>query len=438
MKGRGALMLNEEKDLISRRDFVQLVSLAGVVFPLTDKLSSGTGLELDNAAHGTDGFLKDRDFWKRIQSYFKPSRKFINLENGYCSPQALPTMNYHICREEYINSMTSMYTRQEMPEAMEIVRTKLADFLSVSPEELAFTRNTTESMNIVIMGYPWEEGDEVVIGNQDYGSMVQAYQQAQRRYGIVIREAEVPLHPDSDEEIVDSYMSLCTSKTKIVHLTHLIHLSGQVIPVAKIARAAHDRGIEVVVDAAHSIAHINSTIPELEADYVGASLQKWLCCPLGSGFLWMKKELIPEIWPLMGDTGVADTDIRRFEHQGTRPYHSIEAISKAIDFHDMIGGARKEERLKYLMKRWVYKIVNIPKVKINTPWNDDGRNSAIANFSIDGLSPSLICERLLKKYKIFTVAIVHPAINGVRVTPHLYTTEQDVDILARAIRELAV
>jgi selenocysteine lyase/cysteine desulfurase len=430
-------MLNEDKKLISRRDFVQLVSLAGLGIPLTGKLSSKSGLELDSSVHAADSFLGDRDFWKRIQRYFNPSRKFINLENGYCSPQALPTMNYHICREEYINSMTSKYTREEMPGVLEIVRTKLADFLSVSPEELAFTRNTTESMNIVIMGYPWEEGDEVVIGDQDYGSMVQAYQQTRKRCGIVIREAAVPLLPDSDEEIVDSYMSLCNSKTKIVHLTHLIHLSGQVIPVAKIARAAHDRGIEVVVDAAHSIAHINCTIPELEADYVGASLHKWLCCPLGNGFLWMKKGFIPGIWPLMGDTGVPETDIRRFEHQGTRPYHSIEAISKAIDFHNMIGGARKEERLKYLMKRWVSKVVNIPKVKINNPWDDDGRNSAIANFSIDGLAPSLICEKLMKNYKIFTVAIVHPAINGVRVTPHLYTTEKDVDLLARAIRELA-
>ncbi len=375
-------------------------------------------------------------FWNRVRNCFRPSRKFINLENGYCSPQPLSTMNFHISREKYINSMLSMYAREEMPEAVETNRSRLAEFLGVESEELAFTRNTTESLNIVIMGYHWQEGDEVVCGNLDYASMKQAYQQVQKRHGIVIREAVVPLHPSSDDEIISNYISLCNSKTKILHLTHLLHLNGQVLPVAKLAAKAHELGIEVVVDAAHSVAHIDFKIPDLGADYVGASLHKWLCCPLGLGFLWMKKEHIPQIWPLMGDTGTAETDIRRFEHQGTRPYHSIETVSKAIDFHNAIGGAKKEQRLKYLMKYWVSQVAELPKLTINTPWDDDSRNSALANFSVEGYTPSEVHDSLFLNHKIFTVAIGHPATAGVRVTPHLYTTLKQLDALVDAIKEL--
>ncbi|MCX7005142.1 MAG: aminotransferase class V-fold PLP-dependent enzyme [bacterium] len=422
---------------LSRRDFIRHVSLIGLGVALPSPFARrGRLQELAALLPYAKDASHEGLFWNKIRRFFRPSGTFINLENGYCSPQPMPTLHYHIRREKYINAWTSMYTREQMPEAMESVRTDLAAFLAVDPEELAITRNTTESLNTIIMGYPWNTGDEVVIGNQDYGSMVQAFQQAQQRYGIVVKEAAIPLHPSADDEIVESYMALCTAKTRMVHLTHLIHLSGHVIPVAKIAQRAHERGIEVVVDAAHSVAHLDYKIPDLAADYVGASLHKWLCCPLGCGFLWMKKEHIPKIWPLMGDTGTTATDIRRFEHQGTRPFHSIEAISRAIAFHTMIGGARKEARLKYLMTRWVSKIAALPKVRMNTPWDQAGRNSAIANFNVNGYAPADITAALFARHKIFTVAIDHPAIQGVRVAPHLYTTVKEVDALTDAIREL--
>lgn len=327
--------------------------------------------------------------------------------------------------------------RGEMSASVEVSREYLSEFLKVPAEEVAITRNTTESLNTVILGFPWKPGDEVVIGDQDYGSMNEAFEQAARRYGIVVKKAKVPVLPNNDDEVVTAYSQLFTKKTKMVHLTHLINLSGHVIPVAKIAETARKLGILVAVDAAHSVAHIDFNISELNADFVAASLHKWLCCPLGLGMLWMRKEHIPTIWPLMADTGLANTDIRRFEHHGTRPFHIIESIPEAIKFHNIIGSTPKMLRLKYLMKKWCGAVSEIRGVSINTPWNDDTRNSAIALLNIDGYTPTELSKKLMQEYKIFTVAIEHTAIKGVRITPHLYTSIKDIDYLIKSVKKIS-
>jgi selenocysteine lyase/cysteine desulfurase len=433
--------------MFSRRLFLQRSGLAGLGLGLGFSNAAQARLSIDSGEFTPEALLRsklnsddpvnDELFWKLIRKSFNPADGFINLENGYFSPQPLSTLTYHQERERYVNSYTSWYMRREMSGSFEKVRKDLATFLGVDPEELALTRNTTESLNTIILGYPWKAGDEVVIGNQDYGSMVEAFRQAEKRYGIVIREASVPLTPANDEEVIDAYLKLCTRKTKFVHLTHLINLSGQVIPVAKIADRAHEQKIEVVVDAAHSVAQLDFKLPDLRADYVGASLHKWLCCPLGNGFLWMNKAHIPKIWPLMGDTGLKETDIRRFEHHGTRPFQTNESISKAISFHETIGSKLKQDRLKTLMKSWVSQVYNLPGVTINTPWQDDQRNSALVNIAVQGYTPAALSEKLLKDFGIFTVAIDHPAIKGVRVTPHLYNTLEEVNQLAAAIKTIS-
>lgn len=223
----------------------------------------------------------------------------------------------------------------------------------------------------------------------------------------------------------------------MVHLTHLINLSGQVIPVAKIAREAKKQNVLVAVDSAHAVAHLNFGIADLEADFVGASLHKWLCNPLGAGFLWMKKEQIPTIWPLMGDTSQPQNNIRRFEHVGTRPIQTLQCIPESITFHNKIGGALKEKRLRYLMQYWTSKIASIPKIIINTPWESNSRCGAIANVAIEGYTPGKLAEVLFSKYRIFTVAIEHPAINGVRITPHLSNNLEDLDALINALTEIS-
>lgn len=327
--------------------------------------------------------------------------------------------------------------RREQEVAIESSRKALATFLEVPTEELALTRNTTESLNTLISGYPWRKGDEVVIGNQDYGSMVAAFKQAEKPFGIVIKVADVPLTPFLPDEVVKAYSSLFTANTRMVHLTHLINLTGQVIPVAQIASLAHEKGIEVAVDAAHSVAHLDFKLPDFQADYVGASLHKWLCNPIGVGFLWMKKSHIQKIWPLMGDTDYPDTDMRKFEHQGTRPIHSLMTLPTAIALHHNIGSNLKMQRLKYLMRSCCERIADHPGIAINTPWNREDANSAIVNVAVKGFTPQQLADRLLKEFSIFTVAIDHPAVKGVRITPHVFTSVQDVVTLADALIQLA-
>ena len=418
---------------MQRRDFIS----GSMVLAGTALIPESLHTSYLPPAPSSDKGVTDENYWNGVRAMYARPEGFINLENGYFSHQSLSTLSFHQEREKDINTRTSIFMRKEQQAAIEAARTALAAFLSCNAEELALLRNTTEAMNVVIMGFPWQKGDEVVLGNQDYGSMTEAFQQAANRFGIVLKYAQVPLRPANDNEVIEAYTRLFTPKTRMVHITHLINLSGQVIPVAKIAKEAKKRNVLVAVDSAHAVAHLQFGIADLEADFVGASLHKWLCNPLGAGFLWMKTEMIPVIWPLMGDTSQPQTNIRRFEHLGTRPIQTIQCIPESIAFHNRIGSALKEKRLRYMMQYWTSKVVKIPKVIINTPWEEPIRCGAIANVAIEGYTPGKLVEVLFSKYRIFTVAIEHPAINGVRITPHLSNTIEDLDSLVNALTEIS-
>ncbi len=407
--------------------------LVGLANPFIDSINPDTLKQLSEKNNSNP--VEDENYWNIVRGMFNYSKDFINLENGYFSPQPMSTEQFHQTKEHDINRRTSWFMRREQRDAIEQTRTNLSQFLACDAEELVLTRNATEGLNTVISGFPWQKGDEVIIGNQDYGSMVAAFKQQEKRAGIVIKVAQIPLHPKSDEELINAYISLITPKTKVIHLTHMIHLSGQLLPAKKIIDAAHARGVEVIVDAAHSVAHIDFKPGELGADYLAASLHKWLCCPLGAGFLIMKKKHISKIWPLMGDDEFGDTNIRKFEHQGTKPPQTIMAISEAIKFHNAIGSTLKQDRLRYLKNYWVNKTKDLAKVTFNTP-SEDERTGTIANFAIEGFTPAQLSDKLLADYKIFTVAIEHPYIKGVRVTPHLYTSINDLDKLVEAVNSI--
>jgi selenocysteine lyase/cysteine desulfurase len=312
-------------------------------------------------------------------------------------------------------------------------RKALATFLGVDSEELAITRNTTESLNIVIMGLNWKPGDEVVIGNQDYGSMVEAFQQAAARFGIVIKVANVPLLPKSAAEVTDAYISLLTNKTKLVHLTHTINLTGQVIDTNSIAKVARAKDILVAIDAAHSTAHVIDKIGILDADFIGGSLHKWLCTPIGLGYLVMKKQMIESVWPLMGDVGVAKNNIRKFEHQGTRPINAIQSIIPAIEFHNAIGFEAKLARLQYLKYAWLKQVDGKNGLRCISPWNSKTQGGAIATIQKENFSPNQLSAKLMDDYKIFTVAIDHPIVKGIRVTPHLSNKIEDISYFAESL-----
>ncbi len=308
-----------------------------------------------------------------------------------------------------------------------------------SPAELCITRNTTESIDTVVSGFDWKAGDEAVMAEQDYGHMLAQFRLMARRHGIVNKLVSVPADPRNDEEIVQLYANAITPRTRLLMVSHMINVTGQILPMRKIADMAHARGVDVLVDGAHAFAHFEFTIPDLGCDYYAASLHKWLGCPLGTGILYVRREKIAALWPIYGDHRMNDdTDIMKLNHTGTHPVHTDLAIDDAIAFHEMIGTRRKEARLRYLQQYWTSKVRPLPNVIMNTP-ADPKRVCAIANVGVKGVAPADLAKTLLDKYKIWTNAVdSDPArVHGVRVTPHVFILPKDLDVLVKAIGEIA-
>jgi selenocysteine lyase/cysteine desulfurase len=306
-----------------------------------------------------------------------------------------------------------------------------------SKEELVITRNATESLDLVIGGTHWQAGDEAITAEQDYGSMLDMFKLVAKRHGVVNKVISVPNHPASDEEIVDLYANAITSKTKLLMVCHMINITGQILPVKKICDMAHSKGVKVLVDGAHAFAHFNFLIPDLHCDYYGTSLHKWLSVPLGAGFLYVKKENIAGLWPLLADSAdLKDDDIHRLNHIGTPPVHTDISIANAIDYYLKIGADRKEARLRYLQHYWSDKVRNLKNVIVNTPAATE-RSCGIANVGIQGMKPADLADVLMKKYKIYTVAIDYANVHGCRITPNVYTTPKELDQFVKALNELA-
>jgi len=379
--------------------------------------------------------VTEEAFWREVRKAFPAYPDYINLENGYSSPQPAPTFEAFQRHEQTINGGLSFYMRRKRANDLAAVKTQLAELAGCPADEIVITRNTTESLGTVTHGVDLAPGDEAVMCDQDYGSMLEQFRQQARRRGLKCVEISIPLHPRDDQEMVDTYARAITPRTKLLLLSHMVNITGQILPVRKIADMAHSRGVAVIVDAAHSFAHVVFTMPELDGDYLGASLHKWLCTPLGAGLLHIKKDKIRTVWPLLGDTSRPDDDIRKLERIGTHPSWTVLAISDAIRFHKLIGSERKEARLRYLQQYWTDRVRDVPKVYLNTPTGN--RACGIANVGITGQRPGAIADALLERYKIYTVAIDTVPVKGVRVTPHLYTTTAELDALVKAIGELA-
>jgi selenocysteine lyase/cysteine desulfurase len=306
----------------------------------------------------------------------------------------------------------------------------------VSPEELIITRNTTESLDTVINGFDWQPGDEAVMAEQDYGAMLDMFKLQARRRGIVNRVVSLPLDPRSDDEIVQLYSNAITPRTRLLMVGHMVNITGHILPVRAISDMAHARGVEVMTDGAHAFAQLAFNIPDLGCDYYGASLHKWLGTPLGAGILYVKQDRIAKLWPIYADMGMADTDIRKLNHTGTHPVHTDLGIENAIDFHEAIGTERKEARLRYLQQYWTKQVRGVKNIIVNTP-SDPKRSCAIANVGVANMKPGDLAKTLMDRYKVFTVAIDGANVHGVRVTPQLFTTPQELDVFVRALKELA-
>jgi len=420
--------------LMNKRSFLKQLAMAGIATPL-----SGNAMEKwvsrFNAYTPAD-LAANEDFWTGIRNGYKLKPEYINLENGYYNflPESL--LENFITHVREVNYQGAYYMRTVQFDNKKNIAARLAAIAGCSTEELVITRNTTESLDMVIGGYNWQPGDEAVMAEQDYGSMLEMFKLVAKRYGIVNKIVSVPNHPASDEEIVTLYASAITSKTKLLMVSQMINITGQILPVQKICDVAHSKGVEVMVDGAHAFAHIQFSITDLHCDYYGASLHKWLNTPLGAGILYVKKGKAEKIWPLLAEGGKDDNDIARLNHIGTHPVHTDLAIANAIDYYTKLGADKKEARLRFLQKYWTDKVRKIPNVIVNTPV-DPVRSCGIANVGIKGMTPALLAETLLKKYNIYTVAIDGANVHGCRITPNLYIMPPDLDVLVNALIELA-
>ncbi|MEO5999160.1 MAG: aminotransferase class V-fold PLP-dependent enzyme [Chitinophagaceae bacterium] len=377
----------------------------------------------------------DEDFWASIRKAYKLKPDYINLENGYYNFVPEQVLEKFIGHVREVNYHASFYMRNFQVKTRRSMAAKLAVIAGCSPDELIVTRNTTESLDLVISGLDWRRGDEAVLAEQDYGAMRSMFEQVSKRYGVLNRVVSVPNFPSSDDEIVNLYTSAITAKTKLLMVSHMINITGQILPVRKICAMAHKRGVQVMVDGAHSFAHFKFSLQDLDCDYFGSSLHKWMSVPLGCGILYVKKENIKKVWPLLAEGERKPDDITRLGHIGTHPAHTDLAIDAAIDFYTILGAERKEARLRFLQNYWTSKVRDLPHVIVNTP-ADPARVCGIANVAIRGMKPSDMADILFTKYKIFTAPVDGAGVHGCRVTPNVYTTTGELDVLINALTEL--
>ena len=420
----------------TKRDFLRgAAAAAGAV-----ALAPLAGLEEAFAAVAhvsAPALARNEDFWARLRRQYALPGNFIQLENGYYSLQAVPVLEAYIAQVRRINAVSSYYMRTTKDDDKLAVRAELARLLGCASDTVIITRNTTESLDTVIAGRDWQQGDEAVMAEQDYGAMLDMFALMARRYGTLNRVVSLPMDPASDDEIVQLYEAAITPRTKLLMVCQMVNITGQILPIAKITAMAHRHNVEVMVDGAHAFAQLDFRLDDLgPIDYYATSLHKWLGTPLGAGLLYVRRDRIAPLWPVFADMGFADTDIRKLNHTGTHPVATDLAIRDAIRFHEAIGITRKAARLRWLQRYWTDQVRGHPRIVLNTPTAPE-RSGAIANVGVEGVKPAELAKRLMERYRIFTVAIDGAKVHGVRVTPQLFTTTKELDLFVKALKEIA-
>ncbi len=426
---------------VSRRSFLQKTGITSGAVIVSSLLQPAWSRNLqqilkDAENVSADDLATEEDFWYYIQQAFTVSASIINLNNGGVSPAPKTVQEAMKRYYDYSNEAPSFYMWRILDQGREMLRSNLAKLSGCNAEEVAINRNSSEGLETVIFGLQLKPGDEVVAAKQDYPNMVNAWKQREIRDGVKMKWINLELPSEDENYMVRQYVDAFSPGTKVVHITHIINWNGQVLPVRKIADEARKRGIEVLVDGAHSLAHINFKISDLNADYFASSLHKWLYAPIGSGMLYVKKERIKNLYPLFASDDPLKDDIRKFEHLGTRPFFIEQAINKAIEFHDMIGIERKEKRLHFLKNYWMEKVKDVPKVKLHTSLKPKW-GGAIGMVSIEGKKPSELDAYLFNNFKIHSTTIEWENIKGVRITPNVYTMTKDLDLLVKGIQQFS-
>jgi selenocysteine lyase/cysteine desulfurase len=381
-----------------------------------------------------DDVVQDEDFWAQVQSAFAIDRSYLNLNNGGVSPSPRSAQEAFLRHNQFANQTPARNMWQLMEPQREPVRQQLAALVDADPEEVAICRNTTEALETVTFGLDLEPGDEIIATDQDYPRMVAAWKQRARRDGVVFTQVSFPTPPESAQQVIDAYAAAITPRTRLLHVSHIVFLTGEILPVKELCALAGEHGILSLVDGAHSFAHVPLSFRDLGCDFFGTSLHKWLCAPFGTGMLCMKRAHVPRIWPLFAADEELDDDIRRFEQIGTHPVALVLSIAEAVRFHRSIGGARKIARLRFLRDVWTRRLAEQPNIRFHT--NLDDRSGSLVTVEIDGVD-SLKLYGHLRRQQIMTSPVDTPAFSGVRVTPHLYTTLDELDRFCRTMEAVA-
>lgn len=390
--------------------------------------------ELVAGERSAQSLADDETYWSHIQRAFDMDRTMINLNNGGISPTPTHVLQQMVRDLQFVNELPVEHNWRILEPRMESTRRELARDFGCDTEEMAITRNASESMETMILGLDLRRGDEVIITNQNYGRMITTWDQRVRRDGIVLKQVAFPVPLTDPSVLVRAIAAQLTSRTKAIELPHITNLTGQILPIRDVVRLARPRGIPVFVDGAHAFAHFPFTRDELECDYYGTSLHKWLHAPIGSGFLYVRNERIPQLWPLMAADNHQTGDIRKYEQIGTHPQANFNAVSTALTFHRGVGVERKVARLRYLRDRWANALTaTSPRVQVLTELGPD-KAGAICMFNVDGIEPGPLGGWLLNKYRIVNTPIVHPEFKGIRITPSIYTTVDEIDTFVDAVK----
>lgn len=384
-------------------------------------------------SRGATQLAGDETYWSTIQRAFDAERTLINLNNGGISPAPSHVLEQMIRDLRFVNEIPVIHNWSVLEPRMESTRRDVAAEFGCDPEELAIVRNASEGLETMILGIDLQRGDEVIISNQNYGRMITTWKQRERREGIVVREISFPLPLTDPGILLRNIEAAIAPRTKVIELPHITNLSGQILPIRDVVRLARPRGIQVFVDGAHAFAHFPFSRDALECDYYATSLHKWMHAPIGSGFLYVRREKIPKLWPLMGADESRTANIRKYEEIGTHPQAIFNAVSVAVAFHRGIGIERKIARLRHLRDRWATALLDrSERVKVLTELGPD-KAAAIGLLSIDGLEPNALVRWLMDKHRIVATPIVHPEFSGIRITPSIYTTVHEVDTFIDAV-----
>ena len=422
--------------MATRRAFLGFAAGASAVAAFRDDGMSRV-LAASRAAEGTpaEALAGDEAYWREIQQAFTVNRSYVNLNNGGVCPSPR-VVQEAMKRYLDLSNEAPVYTMWQLLEPqVESVRRSLAREFGCDPEEMAITRNASEGLEAVQLGLDLKPGDEVLTTTHDYPRMLTTWRQRERRDGIALKTISFPFPPPSLDTLAERFEQALTPRTRVILVCHMTNLTGQVFPVKRICRMARERGIETIVDGAHAFAHFPFKHEDLDCDYYGTSLHKWLFAPHGTGFLYVRRSKIERVWPLMAADKKHDADIRKFEEIGTHPAANHNAIAEALVFHRGIGVERKAARLRYLRDRWMRRLAEKPRVRIHTSF-DPAMSCAIGNVQVEGVDTQKLGQHLFDTRRIIVVPIKHDEFEGLRVTPCVYTTPDEVDLFAEAMEEV--